>query len=236
MFRERNLHHRLWMGILNNYVKYFVAGLVLALIFSTRVLGAQKPIEAEGVITSDTTWSGDVTVFSDVLVPEGVTLTIAPGTTVLFAYSDSSKIEPMFLSMGTELLVRGRLVVEGRKDSPVTFAPAPEDVDLKKPERGDWGGLIFDGEAASASVVKFARFSMADSAVSTFYSSPEITGCTVDDSAYGFSCMGPSRPRIDGCVVRNSEFGILESHGAKPDVRDCKFEDNEQDYIVKEGP
>jgi len=223
------------MSVFHSNAKYFLAGIVLALIFSARVFGAQEPLEAEGVITADTTWSGNVTVFGDVLVPEGVTLTIAPGTTVLFAYSDSSKIEPMFLSMGTELLVRGRLVVAGEKERPVTFGPAPEDVDLKKPERGDWGGIIFDGEAASASVVKFALFKMADSAVSTFYSSPEITGCTVDDSAYGFSCMGPSGPRITGCIVKNSGFGVLASHGAKPVVKDCVFEGNEQDYIVKEG-
>ncbi len=223
------------MGVFVYYLKFLAVGFCLALVFSVRASGANAPLEVEGVITKDTSWSGEVIVYSDVLVPEGVTLTINPGTNVVFAYSDSSKIEPMFLSMGTELLVRGRLVVAGEKGRPVTFGPAPEELDLKKPEKGDWGGLIFDGPAASSSVVSNAGIAMADSGISTFYSSPEITGCTVTDSEYGFSFMGESAPRLTGSAARGCEIGVMASHGAKLVIKDCKFEDNEQDYLPKEN-
>lgn len=219
------------MGVFVYYLKFLAAGFCLALVFSVRAFGADAPLEVEGVISGDAVWSGDVTVYSDVLVPEGVTLTILPGTDVVFAYSDSSKIEPMFLSMGTELLVRGRLVVAGEEERPVTFRPAPESVDLKAPEKGDWGGLIFDGPAASASRVSNARIVMAGSGISTFYSSPEITGCTVTDSEYGYAFMGESAPRLTGSTARGCGAGVLASHGAAPVIKDCVFEGNEQDYL-----
>jgi len=217
-------------------LKYFAAGFIMALVISARAFGAPEPLQVEGIIASDTAWSGEVLVYSDVLVPEGVTLTISPGAVVRFYYSESTKIEPMFLSMQTEILVRGVLKVEGEPGNPVTFSPAPEDVDLKAPARGDWGGIIFDGPVASASVVKDANFLMAETAVTTFYSSPKISGCSVADSNYGFLLTGGSSPKISGCRVTGASYAVVASHGAKPVVEDCVFSGNEHDVLTKETP
>lgn len=227
-----------FMSVLIKGLKYLVVGMVLALAFSVRSFGADavEPIEAEGVIAEDTVWSGEVLVHGDVLVPEGVTLTISPGTKVMFAYSESTKIEPMFLSMQTELLVRGVLKVEGKPGNPVSFMPAPEDEDLKAPERGDWGGIIFDGPAASASVVKDANFLMAETAVTTFYSSPAITGCTVADTNYGFLLTGPSSPKLTDCRVSGASYAVVASHGAKPVITGCELDGNEHNVLIKETP
>lgn len=219
------------MAIFIDGLKYFIVGFCIALAFTAKVFGAAAPLEVEGVITMDTTWTGDVLVFSDVLVPEGVTLTVLPGTTVRFAYSESSKIEPMFLSMRTELLVRGVLKVSGDKDHKVRFMPAPEEVNLKKPEKGDWGGIIFDGEAASASIITGADIVMAETGITTFYSSPTITGCEISDSDYGFLLAGPSKPKIKGCRVTGAGYALVASHGAAPEVTDCVFEGNEHDIL-----
>jgi len=214
--------------------KYVLAGFCLAIVFTARVLGADGPLTAEGVIKKDTTWSGVVIVASDVLVPEGVTLTIAPGTKVLFAMSDSSKIEPMFLSMQTELLVRGKLMAQGEKDRPVRFGPATDAADGRKPQRGDWGGVIFDGEASSGSVVAGAEFAMADTGVSVYHSSPRLAGCRIDDCRYGIVCAGGSRPEISGCTVRSCEYGVVSIKRSRPVLAGCKVEKNERDFLTRD--
>jgi parallel beta-helix repeat protein len=188
----------------------------------------------EGVVRQDTTWSGDVLVMSDVLVPDGVTLTIAPGTRVMFAASESTKIEPMFLSMQCELLVRGALIARGAKDRPILFMPAPEGLNDKKPARGDWGGVIFDGAPASRSVLSHAELTMADSAIAAYGSSPTVTDCKVEDSKYGVVLMGGSAPRLTGCAVTGCEYGVVSGRGAKARMEDCTVVDNEHDFISRD--
>jgi len=195
--------------------------------------GAEYDVEAEGIVCEDATWSGSVIVYGDVLVPEGVTLKIEPGANVYFSYTESSKIEPMFLSMQTELLVRGTLVCNGTKESPVTFLPAPESEDLKKPERGDWGGIIFDGGESSNSVIRGARLIMADIAFSTFYSSPEIAGCVMEDCEYGVYAAGDGTPAVNGCQIKGCEFGVVSHAPAKPVLTDMLYKDNAQDLLTR---
>jgi len=192
------------------------------------------PFKAGGVIKKDTTWSGEVVVESDVLVPEGVTLTIAPGSDVLFVPSESTKIEPMFLSMQTELLVRGALMAKGMKENPITFGAAPADVSGKKPERGDWGGIIFDGPSASGSVVEYVRITKADTGITTYYSSPVIKSVGVNDCKYGLALMGASAPKLVGVSVTGCEYGLITSHGAKPEMSGCEISGNEQSNLVKD--
>ncbi len=84
------------------------------------------------VITSDTRWSGEVTVTQDTRVAPGATLVIEAGTRVHFTQALSTKTDPQFWSPETELAVEGTLLVEGTQDNPVLFAPV----------EGVWGGII----------------------------------------------------------------------------------------------
>lgn len=240
------------MPTLVHTIKYLLFGLCLAMAFSVKAFGADapapahgdgrvdgqarasEPVEVEGVITTDATWSGRVLVVGDVLVPEGVTLTVVPGTVVMFARSDSSKIEPMFLSMQTELLVRGTLVVDGLREDPVRFLPAPEEHDMKAPERGDWGGLIFDGGSASKSVVRCAIIEMADTGVAAYRSSPGLADCRIMDSRYGLVAADGAAPRLAGCVIRGGEFGVVSYRGGRPALDGCTVEGNEHDTLTRD--
>jgi hypothetical protein len=214
--------------------KYVVVGLCLGLVVSMKSFGGGGPVQVEGVVTKDAAWSGEVLVVGDVLVPEGVTLTVAPGTKVMFAASESSKIEPIFLSMQTELMVRGVLRAEGTKDRPVTFMPAPEEMNTKKPARGDWGGIIFDGPGSGKSSLSFARLTMAETAISTYGSSPAISDCSVTDCKYGLVCMGDSRPKLTRCVITDGEFGVVASHGGRPEMDGTLVEKNEHDLLMRD--
>jgi hypothetical protein len=218
--------------------KYFLAGLCLALVFSMRVFGAEAPVpsplQVEGAVTHDTTWKGRVLVAGDVLVPEGVTLTIAPDTDVMFMSSESSKIEPAFLSMQTEIMVRGRLVAEGEKDKEITFGPAPEELGGKKPERGDWGGVIFDGPESTKSKVTNARFTKADTALSFYGSSPDISACMVTDCRYGIVSMTGSTPSFAKCIITGNEFGVVSGAGGSPSFEKCNISNNEHDTLGRD--
>lgn len=222
--------------------KYFLAGLCLALVFSMKVFGADAPVavqgsgplQVEGAVTHDTNWKGQVLVAGDVLVPEGTTLTIAPGTVVMFMSSESSKIEPAFLSMQTEIMVRGRLVAEGEKGKEITFGPAPEELGGKKPERGDWGGVIFDGPESGKSRVANAVFAKADTALAFYGSSPDIAGCTVTDCRYGIVSMGGSTPRFEACSITGNEFGVVSGSGSSPSFKKCNISNNEHDFLGRD--
>ena len=102
------------------------------------------PFTSSGkVITEDTVWSGAVTLEDDILVPEGRTLIILPGTTINMEPSDRTKTDPEYLSSLTEITVRGRLNIEGKTGSSVLFQTKGE-------ERADkWAGIIIDGGTAS---------------------------------------------------------------------------------------
>ena len=90
------------------------------------------------LLDGDTTWSGDVLVDGDVIVPFGTTLTIAAGSRIYFSLTDhrhdayfpiwtgnNYHSNAYFGSRGkVELRVEGELIVEGTESEKVIFAPA----------------------------------------------------------------------------------------------------------------
>ncbi|WCJ60368.1 lamin tail domain-containing protein [Fontisphaera persica] len=85
-----------------------------------------------GTLAANTLWSaaqGPYRVTSDVTVPEGLTLTIQPGTTVYF---DS----------GARLIVNGRILAEGTDYQRIIFTRQPG-------SSATWGGIRINGNAAS---------------------------------------------------------------------------------------
>ncbi|MFX0023346.1 MAG: right-handed parallel beta-helix repeat-containing protein [Candidatus Hermodarchaeota archaeon] len=90
-------------------------------------------IVAEGTLTEDTTWKGHVIVQSDVLVPNGITLTVLPGTFVEFkhfrGYKNISRVG-LFVDGGTIRAV-------GLPDQQIWFTSDAED-----PINADWSGIV----------------------------------------------------------------------------------------------
>ncbi len=114
-----------------------------------------------GLILADETWAGTVQVTGDVVVPNGVTLTIEPGTVVLVAAnSDEQNLmtaEPFWLKEGiaaktdryihegepyrdeskhVTIWVDGTLDALGTKEKPIVFKS-----DAPMPSRYDWNTL-----------------------------------------------------------------------------------------------
>ena len=118
-------------------------------VFRSLTLLALGPVTswgAAGLVAGNQVWSGLVRVEEDVLVPPGATLTVLPGTRVVFAPASGTKTEPWFWTPGTELTVAGRLVAEGTPGLPVVFEG-----------EGPWGGIaVAPGGEAHLSRVRVA--------------------------------------------------------------------------------
>ncbi len=97
-------------------------------------LNVQKGIEVGGVLSGNTTWSKDYLyiVTSNVLVPNGVRLTIEPGTVIRF-------------EQNRYLRVDGELVAIGTPDNPIVFTS-----NLEAPQQGSYQGIKFTDSAVSA--------------------------------------------------------------------------------------
>lgn len=98
-------------------------------------------------VVKDETWSGVNRLAGDVIVHKGATLTVEPGTLVLFSPVDH------FLGgqdkTKCELVVEGKLVIRGNEQMNVLFgsdAPNPGfSTAPRKPQRSDWVGIRLAG-------------------------------------------------------------------------------------------
>jgi hypothetical protein len=80
-----------------------------------------------GDIKASTSWEGVIRLTGTVVIREGVTVSIEPGTEVL--------VQP---KVGADLVVRGRLLVRGVPSKPVRFDTAGGC------DAGPWGGIVFE--------------------------------------------------------------------------------------------
>ena len=94
---------------------------------------ASSPIFVGGIVTDDTTWQGHIYVQENVIVPEGVTLTILPGTFIEFKHSRGyQNINRVGL-----FIVGGTIKAIGTPDQQIWFTS-----DADQPINGDWGGIL----------------------------------------------------------------------------------------------
>ena len=83
---------------------------------------------AGDVLKTNTVWSGEVSVTEDILVPQGVVLTIKAGTKIHISHSESTKTDPEYMSPLTEITVRGALRAEGTEALPISFTAKDEEM------------------------------------------------------------------------------------------------------------
>ena len=158
-----------------------------------------------GLISTDTTWSsGDspIIVTSNLLVQQGVTLTIAPGVAVKF-------------NSGLALQINGELIVKGTGDASIVFTS-----NAASPAPGDWGFTLFtdssvdatldgSGDYLSGSVLEYCTIefagSGADYALRLDRSGLLINRCTIKDNAGGGI-------RVDDGDVKIVDSFITGSH------------------------
>ena len=183
-----------------------------------------KPRRIAGVLNGRTVLSGQVKLAADVLVPRGAELVIRAGTTVHVHVTESSKIEPQYLSAATELLVRGRLRVEGTAARPVRFVPDGQGVDGGRP----WAGIELDG--ARRSEIRGTRIAGAETGILCIRTSPLLRGNHLTGCRYGIIVQGGA-PQILGNQVERGEGGIFCWRGARPALRGNRISGNQEEGV-----
>jgi parallel beta-helix repeat protein len=182
-------------------------------------LGAGETI-VRGGIAADAVWEGSVSVVGQVVVKKGATLTILPGTTVRFAWSDE---DGNGIGDG-ELNVEGRLVARGTRERPITFtsareAPAPKDwtyVMISTSRESIVEGCIFEYAFTglqvhlSSAAVRDSRFRRNFEALRFSTSEIVVEGNELTENTYGIRYESRGSTGSIACnTVAGNEYGFF---------------------------
>ncbi len=118
-------------------------------------------------MNTDETWSGDITLTGDIEIPQGITLTIKPGTKIKFTAQsddqhgydeydpgDRSTIHAIMIS----IFVFGILEAQGTEDQPIIFTSTSTE-----PDTMDWFGITIEDEGIatlSHIVIEYGYFGL----------------------------------------------------------------------------
>lgn len=171
---------------------------------------ADGPAEYAGAYGGNLVWEGTATLAGDVLILEGGSLTIRAGTEVRVIPAEGTQIDPEYFSSLTELLVRGRLVIEGTAERPVRFTI----VERPEPAEIAWAGITFD--AAATGAIRHAEIERAETGVRCVDSSPELVGNLIRRCRYGVIAQAASHPKILDNRIEDGEGGIFCWRGSNP--------------------
>lgn len=188
-----------------------------------------------GLIREPTTWDGTVEVVGDVTVDNGFTLTIEPGTRVVFAYR-------------CRLIVDGTLVARGTEADSIVFTIA-DTAGFGTGTHLAWRGIRFDhvDTANNTSIFEYCRFEYGRAEGSSPHryggavfarggSRVAISHCEFrhDSAAYGGAVYVDSAAvSIAECrFIGNTAYvgGAVYIYGCDPMVERCLFKNNRGDF------
>lgn len=177
-----------------------------------------------GTLTSDTTLNGQYLLVADLRVPTGLTLTIEPGTIVYVQPSDSTKIDPEFLSRETEVLIGGTLMALGTEAQPIVFKPFSEDRDAIL-----WSGLQLVDSKQSR--LEHLVVEQAEAGLLCLNASPQVQSLHVRRSRYGVLLQRQSAPIIKDSLLIDGEAGLFCWDQSAPEVRDIRIVDHQEEGV-----
>ena len=173
---------------------------------------------------------------SSLRITDSVELTIDPGVV----------IKP--LSSSYNIRVQGKLVADGTMAEPIVFTSIKDDnygqpMDTNKdgsataPAPGNWGGLIFDADSDSTSLLDHCLFQYGrtnyqyttsyytrSSNVAVIKSNPDITNCTFTNADHGVSCYNTASPLIeDSDFINSSVTPIAVTANSDPTINNVTF-------------
>ena len=217
-----------------------------------------EPNIRSGRLATDEVWRGTIVIDGEVLVPEGVTLTIQAGTRVSFAEG----VEP-----SSKIIVEGSVYAQGDFQTPVYFAAEPQSAEWHGVlmEEGSVGRLAYaqliGGKVHTRSAstqISYSQFSENAGAALTIEGSnptvedslfrrnvvgirvirqgaPDIMNNTLIGNVYGVVCDDGGQPNVDRNVIANNrEDGILSRGASSPQVQNNNILRN-GGYAVKDG-
>ena len=187
-----------------------LVAMILTISVSSVLWAADTVLDYAGAYSGDMVWEGTVTMTADVLILKGSRLTIRAGTQVNVVPAEGTKIDPEYLSSQTELLIRGKLDIQGTPEVPVRFVI----VEASETEEIAWSGITLD--EAEESHLRYVELERAETAVRCVESSPEIKGARIANCRYGIVAQQQSHPKILGNVIADGEGGVFCLRGSNP--------------------
>ncbi len=187
--------------------------------------GLERLPVLSGVVTGHRVLRGEVYLADDARVAPGAVLELRPGTTVYVRSAEGTQIDPEYLSSLTELLVRGRLDIQGTKQRPVHFIPLTPG----SSDQPAWAGITLTG--AEGGQIVGARIEQAETGVLCIASSPEIRANVFTGNRYGIIAQQGSAPRILANRIEKGEGGIFCWRGSTPEIADNEIFDQAEEGI-----
>jgi len=201
-------------------MKKLLIVIIIAFFALTKPVAGQTEISNKQTVSG--TWSksnSPYIVNGEAVIPEGQTLTIEAGTTVMFRSSGDteypySDFDYNSLKVGF-LRINGKLIAEGTANSLIVFT---------RNSQGYWGNLSFSNTADKSSVLKFCKFEYAyhlakvfgdlstEGAVSFFQTEANIENCIFVNNKNGIDCRN-AKPQIINCTVVNNAKNGVRSRG-----------------------
>jgi len=182
------------------------------------VLFLTPSIVTAHVMTSDALWEGEVLISEDILVPEGITLTIKPGTNIKIAPTESTRTDPEYMSPSTEITIRGTLNVLGTKEAPVSFTIT------RGNESTGWAGIIIDSGTAH---LRSCSIQHAETGISVIKGRLDLENSVVSENRYGLVALGKgTNVYIKNTRIIKNDHGIFSLRGAKVESTNSIVRDN----------
>jgi hypothetical protein len=147
----------------------------------------------------DQTWSGTVVIDGVVQFAPETTLTILPGTTVMFTKTDTDGD-----GIGeNEVYVQGRIIADGTTDKPITFTSAEE---KKRP--GDWGALNIMVSEGKKNELSNCIIEYGYRGFHMHFSKAVIRDCKLRHNYLGIQCQD-SELTVTGCELTDNKGAIV---------------------------
>lgn len=176
-----------------------IVPLLLLLACSTQAWAASRTLKG------NETWSGIVRLNGDIIVPANATLTIQPGTEILFPPA-------------SVLAVEGRLLARGSAKNPIIMhAASPDKV-------GAWQGISLDKGPQQGSELLHVQIDGAAQGIILTGAKVHIADTTIRRGTKGIASGGGAFITIERVAVSDmSEGGIDVSVGSQGKITDCQL-------------
>jgi parallel beta-helix repeat protein len=195
------------------------------LVLPSHMQASEKVPEYVGAYANNLVWDETVTMTGDVLILENGSLTIRAGTRVNVVPAEGTKIDPEYLSSQTELLIRGKLDIQGTPEEPVRFViMATGETDAIA-----WSGITLD--RATESSIRYAELERADIAIRCVSSSPEISGNQITECRYGIVAQQQSHPKVLNNTLADGEGGIFCWRGSNPYLLNNRITGHDEEAV-----
>jgi len=195
-------------------------------------IGANMYIFCCGYLVRDTHLLDDIDFTGDVIVDNGVILTIDPGVMVTFAATSDDYDGGMgeYSSNLCELVVKGELVAHGNpENSPIYFQSS-----TNSDNTGEWYGIVFENTADDESelygcVIKNAKYGIYDYGTNLNIEKNSI----IYNQYTGIVCNSYASPTIyDNYIQFNGSWGIWCYNHSSPYIRHNRISDNDSWGLV----